>query len=54
MNNSINLSSLLDSEFKKEVIKMLKELKKSTVGNAYHCNKEQKTTKRNRSKLDNC
>ena len=45
--------SLLDPEFKKEVIRMLKELRKSIDRNADHCNMELETLKRNQSKLDN-
>ena len=41
-NNETDLSSLLDPEFKKEVIKMLKELRKIISRNADHFNKELK------------
>ena len=46
-NNEADVTSLLDPEFKKEVIKMLKELKKIINRNADHCNKELETIKRN-------
>ena len=36
----IDLSSLPDSEFKKEVIKILKELRRTINRNADHCNKD--------------
>ena len=52
-NNETDLSSLPDSTFKKEVIKMLKELRKAVNRNADHCNKETETIKRSQSKLDN-
>ena len=49
-NNETDLSSLLDLKFKKEVIKMLKELRKITDKNADHCNKELETIKKNQLK----
>ena len=52
-NNETDLSSLPDPKFKKEVIKMLKEIRKIINRNADQCNKELKTIKRNQSKLDN-
>ena len=39
-NNETNLTSLLDLEFKKEIIKMLKELGKIIDRNTDHWNKE--------------
>ena len=39
-NNEIDFSSLIDSGFKKEVIKMLKELRKNISRKIYHCQKE--------------
>ena len=51
--NETDLSSLPDPKFKKEVIKMLKELRKAINRNADHCNKELETVKRSQSKLDN-
>ena len=53
INNETGLSSLLDPEFEKEVIKMLKELRKIINRNTHNFNKQLKTTKRNQSKLDN-
>ena len=52
-NNKTDLSSQLDPKFKKEAIKMLKELRKIINRNTDHFNKELKTINRNRSKLDN-
>ena len=52
-NNETGLSSLLDPKFKKEVIKMLKELRKIIDRNAHHCNKELEAIKRNQTMLDN-
>ena len=51
--NEIDISSILHPELKKEVIKMLQELRKIMDRNAGHCNKELETIKRNQSKLDN-
>ena len=48
-NNEIDLTSLLDSEFEKQVIKTLKELRKTINRNADHCNRELETIKRNQS-----
>ena len=39
-NNETDLTRLLDHKFKKEIIKMLKELRKMIDRNADHCNKE--------------
>ena len=52
-NNEIDLTSLLDTKLKKEVIKMLKEWKKIINRNTDPCNKELETIQRNQSKLDN-
>ena len=53
INNEIGLFSLPDTEFRTEVIKMLKELRKIINRNTDHFNKELKTINRNQSKLDN-
>ena len=45
-----HLPSLLDPKFKKEIIKMLKELRKITDKNAYHCHKELEAIKKNQLK----
>ena len=50
-NNETDLTSLLDPEFKKEVMQMLKAIGKIIDRNAGHCNKELETIKRNQSKL---
>ena len=49
-NNETDLTRLLDHKFKKEIIKMLKELRKMIDRNADHCNKELETIKTNQSK----
>ena len=45
-NNETDLSSLPDPDLEKEVIKMLKELRKIIDRNADHCNKQLVTIKR--------
>ena len=45
-NDKTDLSILTDPEFKKKVIKILKELRKTSSRNAGHCNKELETIKR--------
>ena len=52
VNNETDLTSLQDNELKKEVIKMLKEMK-ILSRKADHSNKKLETIKRNQSKLDN-
>ena len=52
-NNEINLFSLIDTEFKKEVMKILKKLRKAINRNAEECKKELETIKRNQEKLEN-
>ena len=52
-NNQKDLSSLLDLEFKKEVIKILKEIRKAINRNAGHSKKELETKKRDQTKLEN-
>ena len=52
-NNETDLSILSDPRSKKEVLKILKELRKIIKRNADHCNKVLETIKRNQSKLDN-
>lgn len=46
MNNGIDLDSLLDSVFKKEVIKALKEIRETINRNAEYSKKETETRKR--------
>ena len=52
-NNETALSSLLDPKFKKEVIKILKELRKAIDRNTDHYNMELETIKRSQLKLEN-
>uniref|UniRef100_A0A8D1HUM7 Uncharacterized protein n=1 Tax=Sus scrofa TaxID=9823 RepID=A0A8D1HUM7_PIG len=52
MNNNVDLSSLLDSKFKKDIVKMLKELRKIINKNADPWNKELETLKKDQSKLE--
>ena len=47
INNETGLSSLPDPEFRTELIKMLKELRKIINRNTDHFNKELKTINRN-------
>ena len=50
-NNETDLSSLLHTEYKKEEIKILKELGKPIDRNAHSCKKELKTIRRSQLKL---
>ena len=52
-NNETDLSSLPDHEFKNEMVKILKELKKVISRNADHCNKELEIIKRSQLKFEN-
>ena len=52
MNNNVDLSSLLYSKFKKDIVKMLKELRKIINKNADPWNKELETLKKDQSKLE--
>lgn len=52
-NNETGFFSLLDPEFKKEVIHILKKLRKIIARNRDHCIKELETIKRGQLKLDN-
>ena len=45
-NNETDICSLSDPRFKKEVMKILKGLRKVINRNAHYCKKELKTTKR--------
>lgn len=51
--NETDLSTLPDPEFKKELKKILKELRKATDRNAGHCNQGLETKKRSQLKLQN-
>ena len=52
-NNETDLFSLIDTNFKKEIMKILKELRKAVERNAEYCKKEPETIKRNQEKLEN-
>ena len=49
-NNETDLFSLIDTEFKKEVMQILKELRKAIDRNADYCQKELQTIRRNQEK----
>ena len=51
-NNETYHSNIIDSEFKKEIIKILKGLRKAVNRNAGYCKKELGTIKRNQEKLE--
>ena len=46
-NKETDLFSLMDTKFKKEIMKMLKELRKAIHRNADYCKKELETIRRN-------
>ena len=52
-NNETDFFSLIDTDFKKEIMKILKELRKAIDRNAEYCKKELETIKRNQEKLEN-
>ena len=45
-NNKADLFSLTDTDFKKEIVEILKELRKVIIRNAEYCKKELETIKR--------
>ena len=51
--NETDFFSLIDTDFKKEIMKILKELRKAIDRNAEYCKKELETIKRNQEKLEN-
>ena len=51
-NNETDLFSLKDTEFKEEVMKILKELRKAINRNADYCKKELETIRRSQGKLE--
>ena len=53
INNETEITSLLDHEFQRVIIKMLTKLRKIISINADHCNKELETMKMNESKVGN-
>ena len=52
-NNETDLFSLIDTEFKKEAMKILKKLRKAIDKNADYCKKELETKRRSQEKLEN-
>ena len=52
-NSETVLFSLMDTEFKKEVITLLKKLRKAIDRNAEYCEKELETIRRSQEKLEN-
>ena len=52
-NNATDLFSLIDTKFKKEIMKILKELRKAIDRNADYYKKELKTIRRRQEKLEN-
>ena len=52
-NNETDLFSLIDTEFKKEIMKILKEFRKAIDRNAEYCKKELEAIKRDQEKLEN-
>ena len=51
--SEINLFSLTDTQFKKKVIKVLKELRKDSDRNEDYCKKELETLMRTQENLEN-
>ena len=52
-NNEINLCSITDTKFKKEVMKILNKLRTAINSNAYYFNKELETLRRSQEKVEN-
>ena len=52
-NNVTDFFSLIDTEFKKEVMKILKKLRKAIDRNADYCKKELETIRRSQKELGN-
>ena len=52
-NNETDLFSLIDTNFIKKIMKILKQLRKATDRNAEYCKKELETIKKNQEKLGN-
>ena len=53
MNNETDVCSLTDFEFKREIVKILKELRENINSNADSLRKELETIKRSQGKLEN-
>ena len=52
INNETDLFSLLDTDFKKEIMKILKELRRAIDKNAEHCKNELETIRKSQEKLE--
>ena len=52
-NNEADLFSLIDTDFKKEIMKILREQRKAIDRNAEYYKKELETIRRNQEKLEN-
>ena len=52
-NNETDLFSLIDTEFKKEIMKILKELRRTIDRNTDYCKKELETIRKSQEKLEN-
>ena len=52
-NNETDLLSLIDTEFKKEIMKILKELRRTIDRSVDYYYKELETIRRNQEKLEN-
>ena len=52
-NNETDLCSLTDIEFKREIVKILKELRENMNSNAYSLRKELENIMRSQEKLEN-
>ena len=53
INNKTDCFCLIDTKFKKEIMKMLKELRKVIKRSADDCKKELETVRRSQEKLEN-
>ena len=53
INNETDIFSLIDTKFKKEIMKILKELRKVINRNADYYKKELETIRRSQEKLEN-
>ena len=52
-NNEADLFNMIDTDFKQEIMKILKELRRTIDRNADYYKKELETIKRNQEKLEN-
>ena len=51
-NNDTDFFSLIDTDFKEEIMKIMKELRKVINRNAHYCEKELETIRRSQEKLE--